>query len=142
MFEKIPLSNFYVANYVDETLEYVYGGISKSTTVIHHFEVAKQKCIFILIKNQIDEIVGYMNLFDNKIYNPISLIMHDYEEVYDSTEDICDITNDGYANFEPLSNYNSKYIKPLMSIKLAKKAIYDINKQIEKEKIKSLIFRN
>ena len=39
MFEKIPLNKLYVADYVDETLEYVYGGVYKSSYIIHHFNI-------------------------------------------------------------------------------------------------------
>ncbi len=142
MFEKIPLNDIYVADFVDETLEFVYGGIYKSTTIIHHFDIKKEKSIFIWMADQDGKFAGYLNLFDNKIYKPITTSLYDYEEVFDCPSIDVGNTNDGYINFEPLSNFNSKYIKPFMSIRLAKKAVNDINKQREKEKIKSLIFKN
>ena len=142
MFEKIPLNKLYIADYVGETLEYVYGGIYNSTTVIHHFEIKKEKSIFVLVIDEKENFVGYMNLFDNKIYKPIVTSLNDYEVICDNLNIESDKTNDGYINFEPLSNYSSKFIKPFMSVRLAKKAINDINKQREKEKIKSLIFKN
>ena len=136
MFEKIPLNKLYVADYVDETLEYVYGGIYKSTCVIHHFDVKKDKSIFMIATDQFDNVIGYMNLFDNKIYHPITSSLEDYQVITDNP--IIDMnTNDGYINFEPLSNYSSKFIKPFMSLRLAKKAISDINKK-EEEKVKLL----
>ncbi len=136
MFEKIPLNKLYVANYVDETLEYVYGGIYKSTCVIHHFDVKKDKSIFMIVTDQFNNVIGYMNLFDNKIYHPIKSSLEDYQVITDNP--IIDMTtNDGYINFEQLSNYSSKYIKPFMSLRLAKKAINDINRK-EDVKVKSL----
>ena len=138
MFEKIPLNKLYIADYVNETLEYVYGGIYNSTSIIHHFNYEKHKSIFVLITDKDNNFIGYMNLFDNKIYNPLKGSFTDYEEKRENIDNVKDV--DGFTNFEPLSNYNSKYIRPYMSIKLAKKAIYDINKQ--KEKIKSLVFKN
>lgn len=138
MFEKIPLNKLYIDDYVNETLEYVYGGIYNSTSIIHHFNYEKYKSIFVLITDKDNNFIGYMNLFDNKIYNPLEGSFTDYEEKRENIDNVKDV--DGFTNFEPLSNYNSKYIRPYMSIKLAKKAIYDINKQ--KEKIKSLVFKN
>ena len=142
MFEKIPLNDIYVADFVNETLEFIYGGIYKSTTVIHHFEIKKEKSIFIWMADQNGKFAGYLNLFDNKIYKPITTDLNDYEEIYEQLSIDVENTNDGYINFEPLANYSSKYIKSFMSIRLAKKAISDINRQREKEKIKSLIFKN
>ena len=145
MFEKIPINKLYVANYVDETLEYIYGGIYKSTSIIHHFNLQEDKDIFMIVTDQEDKVVGYMNLFDKKIYRPMTASLEDYEVVFDG--DISDMkqlerTTDGYINFEPLANYNSKFIKPLMTVRTAKKAINDINKQKEEIKIKSLVFKN
>ena len=142
MFEKIPLNDIYVADYVDETLEYVYGSIYKQTTIIHHFDVKKNKSIFIWMADQNGKFAGYLNLLDQKIYKPITTSLNDYEEVYDSFNLGVGNTNDGYINFEPLKNFSSRYIKPYMSIKLVKKALLDINRQREKEKVKSLIFKN
>ena len=76
-----------------------------------------------------------MSLLDYKIYYPITSTLKDYEVICDEEENVQ--ANDGYINFEPLSNYNSKYIKPLMSLKMIKKAINDINKR-EEVKVKTL----
>ena len=135
MFEKIPLNKLYVADYVDETLEYVYGGVYKSSYIIHHFNIKKEKSIFMIVTDFKNNIVGYMNLFDNKIYQPIKSSLNDFEELVDNPN-IDKATNDGYINFEPLSNYSSKYIKSFMSLRLVKKAINDINK--EDVKVKTL----
>ena len=61
MFEKIPLNKLYVADYVDETLEYVYGGVYKSSYIIHHFNIKKEKSIFMIVTDFKNNIVGYMN---------------------------------------------------------------------------------
>lgn len=135
MFEKIPLNKLYVADYVDETLEYVYGGVYKSSYIIHHFNIKKEKSIFMIVTDFKNNIAGYMNLFDNKIYQPIKSSLNDFEELVDNPN-IDKATNDGYINFEPLSNYSSKYIKSFMSLRLVKKAINDINK--EDVKVKTL----
>lgn len=136
MFEKIPLNKLYIASYVDETLEFVYGGIYKKVNVKHHFDVKKEKTIFMVVTDFENKIIGYMNLLDNKIYQPINSSLEDYEVICDDA-DITTITNDGYINFEPLSNYSSKYIKPFMSLRLARKAINDINRK-EDVKVKTL----
>ena len=137
MFEKIPLNKLYVADYVDEILEYVYGGVYKSSYIIHHFNIKKEKSIFMIVTDFKNNIVGYMNLFDNKIYQPIKSSLNDFEELVDNPN-IDKATNDGYINFEPLSNYSSKYIKSFMSLRLVKKAINDINKEDVKVKILKL----
>lgn len=142
MFEKIPLNDIYVADFVDETLEYVYGSIYKQTTIIHHFDVKKNKSIFVWMADQNGNFAGYLNLLNQKIYKPLTTSLKDYEEVYDSFSLDVGNTNDGYINFEPLKNFSSRYIKPYMSIKQTKKALFDINRQREKEKVKSLIFKN
>ena len=135
MFRKIPLDKLYVANFVDETLEFIYIGLSRKVSVIHHFDVKPEKTIFVIVENQENKLVGYMNLFDHKIYYPITSSLTDYEVICDEDANIP--TTDGYINFEALSNYTSKYIKPFMSLKLIKKAIDDINRK-EDVKVKSL----
>ena len=86
-----------------------------------------------------NQIIGYMNLADNIIYQPINYIKEDYEESFDTLPNIDPKQNDGFIGFEPLSNYNSKFIKPFMSLKEAKKTLIDINKQIKTDKQKMLI---
>ena len=136
MFEKIELNKLYIADYVDETLEFVYGGIYRSSSIIHHFDIKKEKSIFMVVTDCENKIMGYMNLFDNKIYQPLNSSLEDYE-VSCENPNLAMTTNDGYINFEPLANYSSKFIKPFMSLKLARKAINDINKK-EDEKVKVL----
>ena len=136
MFKKIKLNKLYIADYVDETLEFVYGGIYRSSSIIHHFDIKKEKSIFMVVTDCENKIIGYMNLFDNKIYQPINSSLEDYE-VSCENPNLSMTTNDGYINFEPLANYSSKFIKPFMSLKLARKAINDINKK-EDEKVKVL----
>lgn len=139
MFEKIPLNRFFVANFVDEKIEYVYGGLNRSIKVIHHFDVIKEKSLFMIVIDSSNQIIGYMNLADNIIYQPINYIKEDYEESFDTLPNIDPKQNDGFIGFEPLSNYNSKFIKPVMSLKEAKKTLIDINKQIKTDKQKILI---
>ena len=136
MFEKIELNKLYIADYVDETLEFVYGGIYRSSSIIHHFDIKKEKSIFMVVTDCENKIIGYMNLFDNKIYQPINSSLEDYE-VSCENPNLAMATNDGYINFEPLSNYSSRFIKPFMSLKLARKAINDINRK-EDVKVKTL----
>ena len=79
MFEKIPLNRFFVANFVDEKIEYVYGGLNRSIKVIHHFDVIKEKSLFMIVIDSSNQIIGYMNLAYNIIYQPIYYITEDYE---------------------------------------------------------------
>ena len=86
MFEKIPLNKLYVANFVDETLEFVYIGLSKKVSVIHHFDVIREKSIFVIVENQENESIGYMSLVDYKIYYPIKSSLKDYEVICDEDD--------------------------------------------------------
>ena len=135
MFEKIPLNQLYIANYVMESLEYVYSGVFKSVSIIHHFNIKKEKDIFVLVTDSKNNFIGYMSLTDGQIYQQINISLEDYEVTLEGN-DLRNIkqaekVNSGYINFEPLKNYDSKYIKPYMSYKETKKAIKDINRQIK-----------
>ena len=133
MFEKISLEQLYLANYVMESLEYVYSGIFKSVSIIHHFNVKNEKDVFILVTDSKNNFIGYMSLTDGQIYQQINISLEDYEVTLEGN-DLRNIkqaekVNSGYINFEPLKNYDSKYIKPYMSYKETKKAVKDINRQ-------------
>ena len=135
MFEKIPLNQLYIANYVMESLEYVYSGVFKSVSIIHHFNIKKEKDIFVLVTDSKNNFVGYMSLADGQIYQQINVALEDYEVTLDENDldkiKQAEKVNSGYINFEPLKNYDSKYIKPYMNYKETKKAIKDINRQIK-----------
>lgn len=145
VFEKIPLEHLYIANYVMESLEYVYSGLFKSISIIHHFNLKKEKDIFVLVTNSKNRFVGYMSLNDRQIYQQINIALQDYEVTLEDNDlekiKKAEKVNSGYVNFEPLKNYSSKYIKPYMSYKDAQRAIKDINRQIseQKEKVFKLI---
>ncbi len=144
VFEKIPLEHLYIANHVMESLEYVYSGVFKSVSIIHHFKIKKEKDIFMLVTNSKHHFVGYMSLKDGKIYQQINITLQDYEVTLEehNLEAIkqAEKVNSGFINFEPLKNYSSKHIKPYMNYKDAKKTIKDINRQIieQKEKDKTI----
>lgn len=135
MFEKIPLNQLYIANYVMESLEYVYSGVFKSVSIIHHFNIKKEKDIFVLVTDSKNNFVGYISLNDGQIYQQINVALEDYEVTLDENDldkiKQAEKVNSGYINFEPLKNYDSKYIKPYMSYKETKKATKDINRQIK-----------
>lgn len=145
VFEKIPLEHLYIANYVMESLEYVYSGVFKSVSVIHHFNVKKEKEIFILVTNSKNHFVGYMSLTDGQIYQQINITLQDYEVTLDSNDlegiKKAEKVNSGFTNFEPLKNYSSKNIKPYMNYKDAKKAIRDINRQGVEHESKTKIIK-
>lgn len=134
VFEKFPLKQLYMANYVNESLEYVYSGLFKSVSIIHHFNINYEKDVFILVNDDKNNFVGYMNLNDSQIYQQINIALDDYEVTLDEKDEDkikqAKKVNNGYVNFEPLKNYTSKYIKPYMSYKDIKKAVKDINRQI------------
>ena len=142
MFGKIPLEQLYIANYVMESLEYVYSGLFKSVSIIHHFKTKKEKDVFVLVTNSKNQFVGYMSLTDGQIYQQINIALQDYEVTLEDNDlegiKKAEKVNSGYINFEPLKNYSSKYIKPYMSYKDVQKTIKDVNRQIiendEKEK--------
>ena len=147
MFDKINLKKFYVANYVKETIEYIYGGINNSISIVHHFNKVKEKEIFIAITDSNEKFIGYMSLADGQLYNPLNNSVEDYEILFDNNAqniEEYEKTYSGYINFEPLGNYNSRFIKNHMTLKLASKAINDINKQIleQKECDKMLVLKN
>ena len=142
MFGKIPLEQLYIANYVMESLEYVYSGLFKSVSIIHHFKTKKEKDVFVLVTNSKNQFVGYMSLTDGQIYQQINIALQDYEVTLEDNDlegiKKAEKVNSGYINFEPLKNYSSKYIKPYMNYKDVQKTIKDVNRQImendEKEK--------
>ena len=136
MFVKITLDYLYVANYVSETLEYIYTGIYNPVTITHHFKKKSKKQVFIALMDNKQKFVGYMNLFDGQVYSEKFNSTDDYDLIVDQNDQngiasACK-TNSGYYDFEPLSNYNSKYIKPYMTLSETKKALKDINRQISK----------
>ena len=86
VFEKIPLNQLYIANYVMESLEYVYSGVFKSVSIIHHFNIKKEKDIFVLVTDSKNNFVGYMSLTDGQIYQQINVALEDYEVTLDEND--------------------------------------------------------
>ena len=144
MFKKISLEQLYVANYVMESLEYVYSGLFKPVSIIHHFNIKKEKDIFILVTNAKNNFVGYMSLTDGQIYQQLNMNLQDYEVTVDieNKEALkqAEKVNSGFINFEPLKNYDSKFIKSYMSIRETKKAIKEVNSRIQDEQPKTKHF--